>query len=249
VASWAGEWRHHHYDARGHCIMLTDTNGTIREQYDYDAFGMPYFYTATGGKLLAPQQWGNRFLFTGREWLKDFKVYDFRNRIYQPELGRFLQPDPKQFEAGDYNIYRYCHNDPVNNSDATGLGLVFDPVNLPTTVAVGAVFLIKYDIQKMNGNAPTDDKAVHREVSQRMTEMGDPVSALLVGFAQELVDFDRNTTPADIAANIEGIKAGVLSQLQSPLTSPVSKLFELFKSITASEPKGSELSETDPEKK
>jgi uncharacterized protein RhaS with RHS repeats len=48
------------------------------------------------------------------------RLYDFRNRLYQPELGRFLQPDPKQFEAGDYNLYRYCHNDPVNHTDPDG---------------------------------------------------------------------------------------------------------------------------------
>ena len=41
--------------------------------------------------------------------------------MYQPELGRFLQPDPKQFAAGDYNLYRYCHNDPINKTDPTGL--------------------------------------------------------------------------------------------------------------------------------
>ena len=41
--------------------------------------------------------------------------------MYQPELGRFMQPDPKHFTAGDYNLYRYCHNDPVNLSDPTGL--------------------------------------------------------------------------------------------------------------------------------
>src|SRR5438874_1980797 len=35
--------------------------------------------------------------------------------------GRFLQPDPKEFGAGDYNLYRYCHNDPVNKSDPFGL--------------------------------------------------------------------------------------------------------------------------------
>jgi hypothetical protein len=33
----------------------------------------------------------------------------------------FLQPDPKEFAAGDYNLYRYCHNDPVNHSDPMGL--------------------------------------------------------------------------------------------------------------------------------
>jgi RHS repeat-associated protein len=36
-------------------------------------------------------------------------------------LGRFLQPDPKEFAAGDYNLYRYCHNDPVNKNDPWGL--------------------------------------------------------------------------------------------------------------------------------
>jgi RHS repeat-associated protein len=126
VASQAnGQWAYHHYDARGHCILLTDPSGNILEQYDYDAFGWAYFYTATGapavvnGKPGSP--WGNRFLFTGREWIKDLKLYDYRARLYQPELGRFLQPDPKQFEAGDYNLYRYCHNDPINKTDPFGL--------------------------------------------------------------------------------------------------------------------------------
>jgi RHS repeat-associated protein len=64
---------------------------------------------------------GYPFLFTGREWLSELKLYDYRNRLYQPELSRFMQPDPKQFEAGDYNLYRYCHNDPINNSDPFGL--------------------------------------------------------------------------------------------------------------------------------
>lgn len=65
--------------------------------------------------------WNNRFLFTGREWLRDLRLYDYRARLYNPELARFMQPDPKEFSAGDYNLYRYCHNDPVNRSDPTGL--------------------------------------------------------------------------------------------------------------------------------
>ncbi|HEV2841675.1 MAG TPA: RHS repeat-associated core domain-containing protein [Chthoniobacterales bacterium] len=115
-----GQWYNHHYDARGHCILLTTASGVLEQQYDYDAFGFPYFYTSTGAKLnLSAVK--TRFLFTGREWLSDLRVYDYRHRHYQPELGRFLQPDPKQFEAGDYNLYRYCHNDPINKTDPLGL--------------------------------------------------------------------------------------------------------------------------------
>src|SRR6266404_7726108 len=120
--------RYFHYDANGNCTLQTDLSGNIVEQYDYDAFGQPYFYDANGAAMTVNGQpgsvWGNRFLFTGREWLSDLKLYDYRNRLYNPELGRFMQPDPKEFGAGDYNLYRYCHNDPVNKNDPTGL----DPV-------------------------------------------------------------------------------------------------------------------------
>jgi RHS repeat-associated protein len=120
----SGAWYYHHYDARGHCIMLTNTSGGLQEQYDYDAFGYPRFYTATGMRL---GTFHTRFLFTGREWLDDLRIYDFRARQYQPELGRFLQPDPQEFAAGDYNLYRYCHNDPVNKSDPLGFDWRIDP--------------------------------------------------------------------------------------------------------------------------
>jgi len=47
-------------------------------------------------------------------------IYDYRNRVYSPDLGRFLQTDPIRFDAGDGNIYRYVGNDPVNWVDPTG---------------------------------------------------------------------------------------------------------------------------------
>jgi RHS repeat-associated protein len=115
-----GSERYFHYDASGNCILQTYSGGGIAEQYEYDAFGYPYFYDGSGSNI-GSSLWGNPFLFTGREYLKELKLYDYRARMYQPELGRFMQPDPKEFGAGDYNLYRYCHNDPVNKSDPTGL--------------------------------------------------------------------------------------------------------------------------------
>jgi RHS repeat-associated protein len=91
----------------------------------YDAFGKPTI-TDWSGNVRATSAYGNRFMFTGREWFPELGIYDYRNRAYQPELGRFLQADAKGFDAGDFNLFRYCADDPVDKSDPTGLFGVTD---------------------------------------------------------------------------------------------------------------------------
>jgi RHS repeat-associated protein len=48
-------------------------------------------------------------------------LYDARNRDYSPTLGRFIEPDPIGFQAGDNNFYRFVGNGPVGRTDAMGL--------------------------------------------------------------------------------------------------------------------------------
>jgi RHS repeat-associated protein len=202
VASQAGSvWNYHNYDARGHCIMLTDTSGGIREQYDYDAFGFPYFYNGSGDKLLPSQQSGNRFLFTGREWLRDLRLYDFRNRMYQPELGRFLQPDPQEFAAGDYNLYRYCHNDPINHTDPTGLDLRIDSYDPQEYAALQAV---------IDRVAQTPEGATAIQ-AMRISPFDNVVQSTLPGFGNE-------TRPAD-PANQDNKNVGSAARMSIQLTS------------------------------
>ena len=87
------------------------------ESYRYDAFGKP---TINGGALTA-SAFGNRFMFTGREYVSQFGIYEYRNRAYHPGLGRFMSEDPKGFAAGDNNFFRYCGNDPEDRTDPMGL--------------------------------------------------------------------------------------------------------------------------------
>ena len=45
----------------------------------------------------------------------------YRNRWYDPELGRFLSEDPIGFEGEDVNLYRFVGNNSVNRVDPDGL--------------------------------------------------------------------------------------------------------------------------------
>ena len=117
----SGNTVYYHHNALGSVTALTNVSGAVVEKYKYDAFGAPTITTASGGALTL-SAYGNRFMFTGREYLAELGLYDYRNRVYSPSLGRFLQTDPIRFDAGDVNIYRYCGNSITNMGDPTGMG-------------------------------------------------------------------------------------------------------------------------------
>ncbi len=110
----------YHTDKQGNIAFLLDGNGNGIERYTYDAFGSPTVTDWNGANPRTSSNYSNRFMFTGREFFAEMGVMDYRNRFYHPGLGRFLQPDPTGFAAGDLNLFRYCGGDPVNNVDPTG---------------------------------------------------------------------------------------------------------------------------------
>jgi len=107
-------------DHEGSVTQLLNASGNVIESYKYDAFGAPAIYDADGNQL-SSSAYSNRFLFTGREYTNLFGFYEYRARAYHPGLGRFMSEDPKGFDAGDYNLFRYCHNDPIDFTDPMGL--------------------------------------------------------------------------------------------------------------------------------
>jgi RHS repeat-associated protein len=119
---------YYQHDHEGSVTHLTNGSGTIIEKYRYDAFGTPTFYNGSGTQIPSTA-YNNRFLFTGREYSATFQgnyfpfftFYEYRARAYNPQLGRFMSEDPKLFDAGDYNLFRYCHNDPIDFTDPMGL--------------------------------------------------------------------------------------------------------------------------------
>jgi RHS repeat-associated protein len=79
----------------------------VIEKYKYDAFGAPTVYDGSGNLRPGATIHKNRFMFTGREYAATFGFYEYRARAYNPVLGRFMSEDPKLFDGGDYNLFRY----------------------------------------------------------------------------------------------------------------------------------------------
>jgi hypothetical protein len=48
-----------------------------------------------------------------------------------------MSEDPKLFDAGDYNLFRDCHNDPINFTDPMGLDTMANAMAVAETVVPG----------------------------------------------------------------------------------------------------------------
>jgi RHS repeat-associated protein len=103
-----------HTDWIGSTRYLTAGNGLgIPTGYRFDAFGNQ---TAGAGidqtSLKFAGAWGYQSDVAMHLQLLGARYYD-------PEVGRFLSPDPIGF-AGGLNLYEYCHNNPVGCIDPDG---------------------------------------------------------------------------------------------------------------------------------
>ena len=107
---------YYHSDHLGSSSLMTDQNGTlVRQQYGYRAFGSERF------SLNILPSFTSRF--TGQPYDAETGLYYFQSRYYDPELGRFIQPDtivPDPGSSQSLNRYSYVLNNPLKYIDPTG---------------------------------------------------------------------------------------------------------------------------------
>jgi RHS repeat-associated protein len=96
-------------DRLGSVTGLADSNQYLANRYKYDAFGD---IIETNGNIVNP------YLYTGREYDEESRLFYYRARYYDSEMGRFISKDPVKDRK--YNPYSYVNNNPISLVDPYG---------------------------------------------------------------------------------------------------------------------------------
>ena len=108
-------------DNQGNITAIFDTNGNLKAEYQYDAWGNHTITVdADGIGTLNP--------FRYREYYYDVEtgLYLIGSRYYDPQVGRCISPDDisvldaNHESMAQHNLYVYCFNNPTNLEDQEG---------------------------------------------------------------------------------------------------------------------------------
>ena len=100
-------------DGLGNITAVLDAeSGSTVARYEFSPFGE--MVGGSGDMDACP------FRYQTKWFDAESQHYYFGYRYYDPRMGRWLSRDPLG-EAGGFNLYAYCGNDPVNRHDPLGL--------------------------------------------------------------------------------------------------------------------------------
>ena len=108
------------------------TDGVVVATYLYNAWGQ---LLQSSGAMAE----SNPIRYRGYFWCSAAEMYYLQSRFYDPVVGRFINADAtwvlgvEQGTLLQYNLFAYCHNNPVNFDDPSGY--------IPITLALGGLLL------------------------------------------------------------------------------------------------------------
>ena len=109
-----GEISIYQVDGLGSTRVLTDLDGNVVADYNYEAFGE--LIDSTGDVE-------NDYLFAGEQFDGDLGQYYLRQRFYDQNVGRFTRRDVYEGRSEEpltLHKYLYAHSDPINGTDPSG---------------------------------------------------------------------------------------------------------------------------------
>lgn len=117
-----------HNNYLGSILSLTDDNGVVVYEQNFDAWGKErnvsnWTYTNVSKVgTISGFEWLKRG-YTGHEHLSQFGLINMNGRLYDPAIGRMLSPDnyiQSPFNTQSYNRYSYVWNNPLKYTDPSG---------------------------------------------------------------------------------------------------------------------------------
>jgi len=135
-------------DALGNIIglaaFLDDYYYEVKVEYKYDAWGN---LVETTGPLSSTVGAQNPFLYKGYYFDRETGYYYLQSRYYSPEWCRFINADDPsvlnitQGDVMGVNLFAYCHNNPVNDSDPFGNLSAKQVANMFSVSAIFTMFM------------------------------------------------------------------------------------------------------------
>lgn len=126
---------YYHSDHLGSSNVMTDRAGWMVQHYEHGTWGKESYRHNVSAYSVS-----NRY--TGQVLDDETGLYYYNARYYDPELGRFTQPDTIVPEPGDpqtLNRYAYCGNNPINYVDPSGHWIEAAIIGLVIGAAIGGV--------------------------------------------------------------------------------------------------------------
>ena len=137
---------------QGDVLRLVDADGSTVAAYTYDPYGKVLTATGTIASL-------NPLRYRGYYFDSETGLYYVSSRYYDPEIGRFINAD-SQLNQKDgilgYNMFAYCHNNPIMYSDPTGHSITLACIIIGAVIGAVAggcagAYVSKKQTGKVNG--------------------------------------------------------------------------------------------------
>lgn len=110
---------------QGDIIAITDKDGKVIAKYSYDAWGVCTVVQDISEVGIAKI---NPIRYRGYYFDQEIEMYYLQKRYYNPSVCRFINADTAEtltypVDSESTNLFSYCHNNPINETDCTGLFL------------------------------------------------------------------------------------------------------------------------------
>ena len=109
---------HYHFDQLGSTRLLTNSAGTVTDEYSYDAYGAVLSYNRCTGSADQPYRYVGRLGYYTHWQEPNFGLLQLGVRFYDSEVGRFTRRDP--VDDHKHSRYVYVEDSPTSGVDYDG---------------------------------------------------------------------------------------------------------------------------------